>query len=140
MAELKIIGVRRVEALLSVLDAKEKQAVKELVIPTFEEVNAMVDAEFGLTEARRRTKELSAQLNEALEVLNEATGTREYVITRTGHSENVQGAAYKKRREEVIAQLRDKPVADVKAAFEAKRTQLWMCETLEEAKAIVGVA
>lgn len=140
MAELKIIGVKRVEALLNVLGAKEKAAISALSIPSLSDITAMVDAEFGITETRSEVDKLKSQLEEKLAELNDTTGETRYVSYSYNHRSNMPKFAYRERYEELTKLLRDKPLADLKQAFEAKRTQLWMCETLEEAKAIVGVA
>lgn len=142
MAELKIIGVRRVEALLNVLNTKEKEAIASLVIPSYSDINATVDAEFGISDKQARVDELLTEANELLAEINTVTGDGLEVKKSSNYrrQRETDGDAYRKRVKELEEQLRNKPIADVKAAFEAKRTQLWMCETLEDAKAIVGVA
>jgi hypothetical protein len=139
MAELKIIGVKRVEALLAVLDQKEKDAISALVIPSMAEIKAQVDAEFGLTELRAKEDALLGQLNETLIALNEATGSSRTITTSESYR-NSRRTDYGSRVDALERELRQSPIDDVKAAFKAKRTQLWLCETLEDAKAVVGLA
>ncbi|GGF88188.1 hypothetical protein [Paenibacillus abyssi] len=142
MAELKILGVKRVEALLAVLDAKEKQEKAALIIPSSEEITRMVDEEFGIASDRARVKELVEEASEILARLNEVTGNGSYAQISHSYSRqrDIDGGAYKKRVEELTEQLRKKPLDDLAKQFEQKRTQLWMCETLEQAKAIVGIS
>lgn len=139
MAELKILGVKRVEALLAVLEQKEKEAVASLVIPSTDDIEAIVDEEFGLTELRTKEAELKTALEGVLGVLNDAIGEERYVSISENYRARRGKSAYKTRYDELVGQLRNAPINDVKEAFKLKRTQLWMCETLEEAKAIVGI-
>jgi hypothetical protein len=142
MAELKILGVKRVEALLSVLVEKEKQEKFALPLPSPEEITRMVDVEFGIADDKARVTALVDEANEIIARLNEVTGSGDYA--QISHSyrrqRDIDGEAYKKRINELTEQLRKKPLEDISKTYEQKRTQLWMCETLEQAKAIVGIA
>lgn len=140
MAELKILGVKRVEALLAVLDQKEKEDVAALVIPSMDDIKAMVDNEFGLTELRTKEVELKAALEGVIGILNEAVCEERYVTINENYRTRRGGKGpYMARLDELVAELRNAPINAVKEAYKLKRTQLWMCETLEDAKAIVGI-
>jgi hypothetical protein len=141
MGELKILGEKRVKALLSVLDAQEKERTSTVKIPSMEDIKLQVDEEFGLVGKRAKLKVLINEANALCAEINEVTGGGLYITTNSNSSYvKSTGAEYKSRQSGLTSELQEKPLAAVKAEFAAKRTQLWLCETLEQAKAIVGMA
>lgn len=124
---------------MEVLKQKEREAIAALVIPSGEEITTIVDAEFGLTEKRERLGKLKAQIEDVLSELNEATGENRHISFNSSYRERSPKSAYAEREKDLRNDLREQPVADIKRVFEQKRTQLWLCETLEDAKAIVGI-
>jgi hypothetical protein len=138
MAELRILGARRVEALQEVLEGKKKAAISALVIPSSSEIRAKVDAEYKVTAARGKVATLKAQLDAAITDLNAITGEGNHATLATSYRYETK-TSYDARYDELVEQLRTKPIAELEAEYNAKKTQLWLCETLEQAKAIVGI-
>lgn len=140
MAELKILGAQRVKALTDVLNAKEKEARQHLSdsLPSYDDIKRIVDDEFGLTEKRTEFKAAFDRAKKLLEELNQVTGADYSISERSGWASR-ESSAYKQRVNELNTELRIQPLEALKQDFEAKRTKLWLCETLEQAKAIVGI-
>lgn len=138
MAELKILGEKRVKALLEVLDAKLRGRKAALNLPTEDDLKRIADAEFGISDKREEVEVLKDRLKSICEELNDVTGEVEYVTTSYSHRRNA-GTTYRQRLDELRKSLQKDPVDTLEREFAEKRTQLWLCETLEQAKAIVGI-
>lgn len=130
MAELKVLGAQRIKALTEVLESQKEQAIKNACLPTSDDVWAMVDEEFGLTEHRKLLEQLEAEVERIKADIDETTGEFSY---RYGRKE----LAYNKRKEELKRDLIDAPTAAISKEYDEKARALWLCETLEDAKKIV---
>lgn len=138
MANLKILGAQRIKALTEILNEKEALAIKSLDLPTVAEIKEKVDAEFGLGGKRESIDKLIAEANRIANEMNSVTDAKITVILRE-QSNYGDPTAYDKRKKELKKELIDDKIAEVRAEFKRKEQSLWLCETLEEAKAIVGI-
>lgn len=137
MGKLSILGAQRVKALTEILEEKEKQVIRELDVPTLSEIDRMVDSEFDILELREEFEQTLNKTRELARKLSEITGKQIDINQHTyGRSSSTD---YVKRKLELTSELKDKKVEEVRQEFKNKRQQLWLCETLEEAKAIVGI-
>ncbi|WP_102271272.1 hypothetical protein [Cytobacillus massiliigabonensis] len=138
MAQLNLLGAQRVKALTEILAEKEKLAIASMALPSVKEIKALVDDEFGIDGKRAEIDKLVAKANELAGDLNDVTGARVSVSLRE-NSNYGDPTAYDTRVKELRKDLIDDKIAAVKAEFKRKEQSLWLCETLEEAKAIVGI-
>jgi hypothetical protein len=136
MAKLSILGAQRVKALQELLINKQAEAITALEIPSYAEVQDIVDKEFGVDDWQNELQTLIKQAQKLADKINAATG-KDVSISR---NERTYGSnPYSKRVNELTKQLRDKKINEVKAEYKQKANMLWLCETLEEAKQIVGI-
>jgi len=137
MGKLSILGAQRVKALTEILDEKEKQAIRELELVTVSKIEKMVDEEFGIADLQNELKATLERANAIAKELNQVTGKSTEIEKRNwGRTITTD---YTERVRQLTAELRDNKIAEVRSEFKAKRQSLWLCETLEDAKAIVGI-
>lgn len=138
MAKLNILGAQRVKALTEMLNENEKQAIVELKasMPTQEQIKQQVNEEFGVQDLQKRAKELELELRELLEEIKEITGEK-----RTFNIHNYGTATTTKwyERYKELQQENTNQIQEITKSYAEKKRKLWLCETLEEAKAIVGI-
>jgi chromosome segregation ATPase len=140
MGKLNVLGAQRVKALIEVLHDKEKEAIAALneLKPSTEEVNTAVYEEFGVTGIKQEIREIKNRLEQLSEELESKTG-QTVSLSENYSYYNQNYKRYDKRRKEVRDGEIDKKIVELKQEFRKKEQQLWLCETLEEAKAIVGI-
>lgn len=137
MAKLSILGAQRVKALQEILDKKQAEAIAALDIPSHDEIQTLVDKEYGVYEWQREIDELVAKAQKIMDKLNTATG-KDYFVNK-GYRSYSNNNSYNKRIRELTIEQRDAKINEVKAEYKHKSNMLWLCETLEEAKQIVGI-
>jgi len=140
MGKLSILGAQRIKALSEMLDEVEIQQTSELrrSQKTSKELKDIIDEEYGLKELRAKEELLELQLREVLHSINHTTGESEYISINTGYSNHKSNTGWKKRYNE-LQDEQTKDINELKRQFDTKKRSLWLCETLEEAKIIVGL-
>jgi hypothetical protein len=140
MSNLKILGAQRVKALIEMLKEKEKEAIATVkaTAPTESAVKAQVDEQLGLTKLRADFEKTVQKLRKISDEIYEKTGQTASI--RYDHS---YGKVYREYERLLVAarggsEISEK-VAAIQKEYRQKEQQLWLCETLEEAKAIVGI-
>lgn len=140
MANLKILGAQRVKALTEMLKEQEAAKIVEITREQLSQEMAeeIVDKDLGIHEYTAEIKEIKNRIDELNEILQNKTGKMYQLQERYGYS-----SSYKNDYNQLVAKVRkgdtEKRIAEVKADFKRKEQRLWLCETLEEAKAIVGI-
>lgn len=135
MAELKILGAQRVKALQERLDLikKDTLATARKALPTDKDLKQVVDVKYGMDDIRLKLELAQANVERLKESLNRVTGEFE-----SGYSAKQSTDWYKdflKLKKEHV----DDKLADIEKNFKRRASDLWLCETLEEAKRIVGL-
>jgi hypothetical protein len=139
MSNFKILGAQRVKALTEMLKEQEAAAIAEITKEQLSRENAevVVNEDFGVREVVEEIEVLKSRLLELSGVLSDKTGYY-YSVNRNSHYTD----KHKKYLSSVSkAQKGDteKRIKGIQAEFKRKEQRLWLCETLEEAKAIVGI-
>lgn len=137
MGKLSLLGAQRVKALEDILDVKMKAelATVEAIDPIDSKRQAL--EEFGLLEDYRKAQEHVQAASELLQKVNSITGDGDYATLSTSRKYSSR-TPYSKRLHAIENEYKAKKDA-IKAEFTRKKQMLWLCETLEEAKAIVGL-
>lgn len=139
MGKLSILGAQRVKALTEMIEEREKQVIAELKthMPKYEELKKQVNEEFGIEEKAKRVNELEFELRNLLSEMQEVTGEKKEVRIQLQYS-NTGNTAWSKRYIE-LQNEQQKAIQSVQREFADKKRKLWLCETLEEAKELVGI-
>lgn len=137
MGKLSILGAQRVKALTEILNEKEQAELREIDVPSYEDIVKKVDQEFGILQQKERLQELVKEANQLGRDIKQITGTDFSVYTR--EYSNYSSNGYSERIDELKKELIVKEQQKVKDKYKTKRQMLWLCETLEEAKEIVGI-
>jgi chlorite dismutase len=139
MSNLKILGAQRVKALTEMLKEQEASAVAEIRREQLkrEDAEVLVNVELGIGEYIAEIEAIKARVNELSELVRVKTGVY-YTVSKNSHytPEKVQ---YDKAVNKAQIGDTNEKIAKVQSEFKRKEQQLWLCETLEEAKAIVGI-
>lgn len=122
MAELKILGAQRVKALQKILDDKMNQALKELPMLTHNALMKEVDGDFFSEEWLKQYDEVEKEF-----------------LRLSGELQAVRRSAEHLKIRNKITNDSQKYRDEVKKQFSDKKNKLWLCDTMEEAKAIVGI-
>jgi uncharacterized protein YoxC len=139
MSNFKILGAQRVKALTEMLNGQMAQAIAEIQKEQLKRELAedIVNKNLGINEQFDEIKALTARISELSEIVRLKTGCY-YSVNR-----NSQYTPEKVKYDTMVnkAQVGDtkERIAKVTADFKRKEQRLWLCETLEEAKAIVGI-
>ncbi|HDR7641335.1 hypothetical protein [Bacillus wiedmannii] len=137
MGKLSVLGAQRVKALTEMLSEKLREELCKIDAPSGDELQAMVNKEFGIDDLQSEYENHMKQAREAIKKLNTITGKGISI------SENNYGRSndtdYSKRLSELRQEFIDKPRQQLRDEYKRKEQMLWLCETLEEAKAIVGI-
>jgi hypothetical protein len=139
MGKLSILGAQRVKALQEMLKQNENETIASLDVPSYDEVCKMVDAEFGIDGIQDEIDKLIGKANELAQKISDVSGTQVKISKNLRYGYSDTETSYKKRVRELQQELRDDKIVQVKEHFKNKSQMLWLCETLEEAKAIVGI-
>ena len=141
MSSLKIIGAARVKALIAMLNTQRDSEIAKVKATAMSQSEAKVETMklLGAEKEYEKVAGLIIELAAASEELGAKTGLR-YKANLS--IDSYQASAYLKYNR-TMSRLQtggiDATIAKIKAEYAAKEQRLWLCETLEEAKAIVGV-
>lgn len=138
MSKLSLLGAQRVKALESMLDDKLAAEIEQLPKVDRQSAHNTVLDEFGLLEDYEEARKKVKEANEILARINGITGDKDYASLTTSSYSHMMRTPHAKRVEELL-NARKAKVVELKAANNRKKQRLWLCETLEEAKAIVGM-
>jgi hypothetical protein len=140
LGKLAILGAQRVKALTEMLKEKEQLEIKviQTEMKSEDEINQILEQEYGIEEEMHRIKEILHEIDVINIKLREKTGVYYTVNKNTVYNHREQMIMGKKRQ-----QIRDNGTSErisaIQSAYKTKEQRLWLCETLEEAKEIVGV-
>ena len=141
MSSLKIIGAARVKALIVMLNTQRDAEIAAVraAQPKADEAQLLAMKEVGAEREFAAAKDVIGELIMLSEALAVKTGLR-YKVSMSvdsyqSHSYIKYNASLARHKHGGI----DATIAKIKAEYAAKEQRLWLCETLEEAKAIVGV-
>lgn len=137
MGKLSVLGAQRVKALTEMLNEKLREELFNIETPSEKELQAMVDKEFGIDDWQSEYENHIEQAREVIKKLNIITG-RGISISENNYGRN-NTTDYSKRLSELRQEFIDKPRQQLRDEYKRKEQMLWLCETLEEAKAIVGI-
>lgn len=142
MANLKIIGAARVKALIAMLQTKRDEEIKAVRATQVSHQKAQVLAirEVGAEHEYAQLQELIEDLTILSEALVAKTGMRYKTNLSIDSYQAPAYIKYNKAIQRIQSGDIEAQVAKIKADYAAKENLLWLCETLEEAKAIVGVS
>lgn len=136
MSKLNLLGAQRVKALEKMLDEQLSRHISELKKEARTE-DALKEALDTIDEdAYISYMEDKLTINELIENLNgyaHVTGYRYYLQTG-GQNNSVRGNLALKRTKGL-----EDEIAALRALYNDKKNRLWLCETLDEAKQIVGI-
>lgn len=144
MGKLSILGAQRVKALTEFLNVQMKAALEEAEakLPTEEQIREDVDMflgtdglkdalDFTLREANILADQIQEISGESFSIPKDAQDAlRNSYSPRHSKAEKLY---WEHKRES------DKVLDEIKQEFKEKEQRLWLCETLEEAKEIVGL-
>lgn len=137
---MKLPGVKRIEALIGVLKEKEREAIAIASegLPSDSEIRAMVDEEFGLTGVKAEIEEIRIRLRDISDVSSALYGSYYELSTQPQYSSNAR-RRYDHRLKELTQELRGQYLDKIREEYKRKESALWLVESIEEAKAIVGI-
>jgi hypothetical protein len=140
MSNFKILGAQRVKALTEMLKEQEAVAIAEINKgkKTRSQAEDIVHAELGVKEYFDEIKAMEARIEKLSELIEPKTAYR-FSINRNSRSYGNSYTVYNANVTKVMESDTKKRIAEVQAEFKRKEQRLWLCETLEEAKAIVGI-
>lgn len=137
MAQLSILGAQRIKALSEMLEVKYKEELKVLQTELSSTViKSRADESFNLTELREKANDLKDELQMVIDEINLVTGER--VSISYSHYSSNSSTPYQQKVRELSKELTRK-TNELRASYDDKKNRLWLCETLEEAKQIVGI-
>lgn len=142
MGKLNVLGAQRVKALTEILQEKRAQELRDLKLPTETSLIIQVDEEFGFDKKKQAFNKALEKARTLLKDLNESKGENKVlqVESQYGRYElSSESKAYKQRIQELKNEAIELPKRAVADKYKSKEQQLWLCETLEEAKDIVGI-
>lgn len=140
MSKLSILGAQRVKALIEVLKDKEKAEIREVELqkPPRDEVEEQVDGEFEVSNITKELTDIEARVKEISRELTNKTGRSIDLEVRTLFRDE-RYKEYSNRVREVMSKDVDEEIERIKQDYRRREQMLWLCETLEEAKEIVGM-
>jgi hypothetical protein len=139
MANLKILGAQRVKALTEMLKEKEASLIAQILKEQLSHTDAEkhVNKDLGVQKFVDEVTDLEKRILELSELIQAKTGA--YYSVNRNSSYNPVRSKYNELVEKARKGDTEKRIAQIKAEFKSKEQRLWLCETLEEAKAIVGI-
>lgn len=140
MGELKLLGAQRIKALTNMLNEQEQAELNsvKIVRPTHLSSVIYADDKTGMGDLRMVYDEALKKAQYYAKQMQEATGVRyeiraqNYGVSHTATTD--WGLQYNDHQRGNIDEH-----YQIKKKYTEKRNALWLCETLEEAKAIVGI-
>ena len=143
MGKLSILGERRVKALLEMLADEE---AKELLlaraaVPSEDDIRRNLENGSGVDLIRAELDKVKFMANELCERINSVTGEGVYLRVSTDRYNHGDQQLHAEWEQAILDEYNKhtKILDDIKSDYKVKRSRLWLCETLEEAKAIVGI-
>jgi hypothetical protein len=140
MSNFKILGAQRVKALTEMLKEQEKAAIAEITkdLLTHEKAQEKVNTDLGVQGYVEEINALKTRIKELSDLVQAKTGR--YFNVSENYAYGPLNNEYNDRVNKVKKGDSEKRIKQVQAEFRRKEQRLWLCETLEEAKAIVGIA
>ncbi|MFD1453260.1 hypothetical protein [Oceanobacillus sojae] len=140
MSQLKILGAQRVKALTGFLEEQKEaeMASARKGILDYDEAQRIVNEEYGISEAYEEYEALKERMGELSAELEDKIGHKVRVeLSRTyGTSKSTEYVDRIRRvREGNLTEI----LKEIESKYADKERRLWLCETLEEAKEIVGI-
>src|SRR6185312_3007598 len=136
MSKLNILGAQRVKALQWIADSKWSEELKENSAkkPTSEQIEGMVMTALGVGGEYAEMQHLKRQLESIARSINDVTGVDYRIVNNSYRSTT----AFLQKKQEILAPYvaEEKEIAK---KWQEVKNQLWLCETLEEAKELVGI-
>ena len=139
MGQLKVLGAQRIKALTEMLNEKRQEEIREVekrrigmseALLKIAEQDGLGDTIAELREISKRYMQLQNELKDyGVEPFN-GISVNPYRDTTNKNQERARVLADAGTTEEI---------AEIKARYKRKEQSLWLCETLEEAKEIVGI-
>ncbi|MBS4195371.1 hypothetical protein [Lederbergia citri] len=139
MSNLKILGAQRVKALTAILEKQRDDKIKEarkkaLTLETREE---MARKHFKVNGIYSKIMEKKAEIEALSEEYRAKTGYY-FTVNRNYDYRNPEWDKFNTFANKINDPV-DEEIAKIKQEYAEKANSLWLCETLEEAKAIVGI-
>lgn len=140
MGDMKFPCVKRIRALIEMLKEKEKEEISQLdkTLPSVNAVKDTVDKEFGLDKILKEIEEIEDRLTILSAQSRKLCGDY-FVVTEKRDYYPAYRDAYDKRKGELEYELRGRHIEVIKDEYKRKEASLWLCETAEEAREIVGI-
>ena len=142
MGKLSVLGAQRIKALEGMLDDQLKEKIYELgkVKSPFAEATKALIKELGAEEEYNEMLKLAEQFNEVAERFKDKTGTHNKIsVSTTNYSNYNDYCNFDNRRKELMEGEFKAEENKLREEYKRKKQMLWLCETLEEAKEIVGI-
>ena len=140
MGKLSVLGAQRIKALEGMLDEKLAEELTK-IDERLSKVDASEEARkaTGIDEDYNKAMKHIEEANELFKRVSTVTGDN-YQATRTFSSNYRMRTEYKDVRDELANKCNGKQEKEqLKREYNKKKQMLWLCETLEEAKEIVGI-
>lgn len=140
MTQLKLLGAQRIKALTAMLEDKRKAEVREVEKSTVnrEVAKLKVAREYGIEDKFIELNALKERVHELNKELSPYGYNFELRTSQSTYQKPLADEFAKAVTKEMFGD-RDERIAEINARYKQKEQQLWLCETLEEAKAIVGI-
>lgn len=140
MSKLNILGAQRVKALTEMLNEQEREAISKATKKhaSKSDLIEIVDTEFGVNDKRRVLIELNETLKTYASEIVQITGEQISIGSIAYNTYNNKKTKWSERLKELL-QIQQQEIEQIKEDFANKKRKLWLCETLEEAKELVGV-
>lgn len=136
MGKLSVLGAARVEALIAMLQDEKKRELKALGVPTRKDIEEQVKLEMSVDQHEEEMRRLIREAEKHADAIKARIGFEYRINLNTYGGQNL---VYKQRVDKLVAAKITEPTAEIDAKYRRKIQELWLCETLEEAKAIVGI-
>lgn len=143
MGKLNILGAQRVKALIEILQEKKAAEIAEMSasLPTRDKIKKDLELENGVALLRTELDKIIVQGNKIAEKINDITGEGRYLSQGASYSykqDNLE-KEYRKAIDEVYEGRTKSKLDEIDKKYKKKEQSLWLCESLEEAKEIVGI-
>lgn len=137
MGKLSILGAKRVEALQVILDQQCEQEINDLNAPipksSREKEQVVIDS---YAKKNIDIQKLLAKYNDCIDKIRSVIEANAYRTNKLDIATLYNDLLYK-QTPEYKKYLKHKE--DITKKYNEKKNQLWLCETLEDAKQIVGI-
>lgn len=139
MGKLSVLGAQRIKALEGMLDEKMQEELDN-VKPATVDSSVVARKAVGIDKDYDKAVKLIEQANDILQnIISPATGDAHSASMNFSSNYRMK-TEYKKIRDDVAENTSGKKEREeIKKRYARKKQMLWLCETLEEAKDIVGI-